>query len=749
MIFTSLAKCVTSPVAVAIASAALAACARDVVPGSGPPVAVSSASAAVTAPPTIEFYNPNNPDRWLDTLQFGNNNDAYWTQGDNAWGAGNRTRGTAPDQYEEYLGVSPMVGPDGEVALRIKWRWPYISDSDSAVKAFPSVLSGMKPGFHSSDSWFNGHPVALLDGSFAQVAPTGSTPGTFMPQQLPITALTAKFARSDVTSPTGQGQLTFDIWLQSQPGQDSGGTANSSVTHEIMIPLGNWGNYGAYPNGRPPQWFDHDAVINEKLYHVYCTKDQYGVLAYNFGYLNGHYGRAGWKMIAFVPDVTPVPAGEIDLAAFINYLKTRTDHDGTPWAQGNEYLASVELGVEPIYGTGDLVIYDYKVSPTSLAAPAAPTRVQAENAALSGSGVSVRTDYQGYEGSGFVGSFANAGDGATLSFTNVAAGTYDLRIRYHAYNVQMNNVVINGTTWNKNFPATGTDWGITTISGVALAAGTNVVSIIKDWGAIDVDYAEIAPSSDNSSGPRKIQAETGSLTGLIVETYNSGYEGSGAVGPFANAGDHATVSFTNVAAGAYDVRIRYHAKDLSVNNVVIHGTTWGQTFAATGADWGISTISGVMLPAGTNTVSISTNWGWIDVDYIEIVPSSSSSTANKVQAENGSLTGVTVDTYYVSGYEGSGAVGPFANAGDRAAVSVANVAAGSHDIHIRYHADQSEFNNVTINGISQSVAFTATGNGWAIKTLSGVGLAAGTNTVAVIKDWGWISLDYIEIVPSL
>jgi uncharacterized ubiquitin-like protein YukD len=608
-------------IAVFCASAALEACNTDIMPGSGSQaqVAVSSASAALGDPPTIPLYSPNDAEMRKDTLQFGNDNDAYWIMGDNAWGAGNLTEGPAPDQYEQYLGVSPTVGPDGEVAFRIKWRWP---QGSTEVKSYPAVLSGRKPGLYSSDSWINGHPVRLLDGTTSQTAPTGATPGTFMPQQLPIPALTTKFARSDVTPPTGQGQLTYDIWLQSAPGQDHG-FVDASITHEIMIPLGNWGNYGAYPDNRPWWWYDHDAVINGRLYHVYCTKGRDGVLRFDFGWLDGHYGRTGWKMIAFVPDVTPVPPGEIDLAAFINYLQTRTDAAGTPWAQGNEYLASVELGVEPVVGSGDLVIYDYKVSPTPPTSPNPPARIQAEDGVLSGSGMSVRTDYPGYEGSGFVGCFSDAGDRATVSFSNVAAGTYDLRIRYQAGIRQLNNVTINSTTWNESFAATGNSWAITTISGVTLPAGTTTVSITKDWGWIAVDYIELAPSSAGSGGTStatKIQAEDGSLDGVMVETYFSGYEGNGAVGPFANASDRATVSFHNVATGTYDVRIRYHASGHQMNNVVINGTTWNESFAATGDGWAIATISGVALPAGTTTVSITKDWGWIEVDYIEIVP---------------------------------------------------------------------------------------------------------------------------------
>jgi hypothetical protein len=447
---------------------------------------VSNASAASAVAPTVPLDSPGDYRRQWHHLQFGNNNDAYWME-DNAWGEGGLIEGTAPDQYEQNVGVYPPVGPNGEVAFRIKWRWP---QGSTEVKGYPAVLSGRKPGYYASNHLPGGQPVRLLDGTISYTAPSGYTPGTFMPQQLPIPALTAQFARSDVAPPTGRGQLTFDIWLQSHPGQDSG-WVNSSITHEIMIPLDNWGNYGVHPSGRNPAWYDHDAVINGRLYHVYCTKGPDGVLRYDFGWLNGNYGRYGWKMIVFQPS-TPISPGEIDLAAFINYLQTRRDAAGTPWAQGNEYLVSVELGVEPVVGSGDLVIYDYKLSPT---APARSTKVQAENGVLSGSGVSVKTDFPGYEGSGFVGSFTNTGDSATVSFTNVAAGTYDIRIRYHAGRLQENTVAINGTSRNEAFAATGSSWGIKTLSRVTLANGTNTVSIIKGWGWIDVDYIEIAPAS--------------------------------------------------------------------------------------------------------------------------------------------------------------------------------------------------------------------------------------------------------------
>jgi hypothetical protein len=52
---------------------------------------------------------------------------------------------------------------------------------------------------------------------------------------------------------------------------------------------------------------------------------------------------------------------DIPLADLLNYLSTLEDSRGVPWVQGTEYLSSVECGVEPVSGTGDLTLYNYRV----------------------------------------------------------------------------------------------------------------------------------------------------------------------------------------------------------------------------------------------------------------------------------------------------------------------------------------------------------------------------------------------------
>ena len=149
--------------------------------------------------------------------------------------------------------------------------------------------------------------------------------------------------------PTGAGHLSYDIWLQSTPTQHNG--FGKDITHEIMIPLDNWGGYGAYGN-RNPNWYDHDVTIDGMLFHVYVAKDPDGGFRPNFG--------GGWKFVVFQPD-RAIPPGTLDLAKIINYVTTRSDAFGNRWANGSEYAVSVELGVEPVDGTGDIQVQNYRV----------------------------------------------------------------------------------------------------------------------------------------------------------------------------------------------------------------------------------------------------------------------------------------------------------------------------------------------------------------------------------------------------
>jgi hypothetical protein len=213
------------------------------------------------------------------------------------------------------------------------------------------VISGRKPGYYNT--WTNpaGEAVRLLDGTQSATYPSGATPGTIFPLQLPLSSLKTSFSYNHLSAPTGHGHLSYDIWLQGTPTQVAGFSA-PPISHEIMIPLNNWGGYGQYPTGRNPGWYDHDVTLDGRVFHVYVNKGSDGSVRANFG--------GGWKFIVFQPDGA-IPPGTLNLATFINYVATRKDAFGTPWATGSEYAVSVELGVEPVDGVGDLQISNYRV----------------------------------------------------------------------------------------------------------------------------------------------------------------------------------------------------------------------------------------------------------------------------------------------------------------------------------------------------------------------------------------------------
>lgn len=310
----------------------------------GPPPTVWSSDEATM---TMSSYPANPPTAWL---QVGNSNDAYWVA-DGEWNDQTLVRGTytniTASTYEQAIGRSLIVNSVGAVACRLSWKWPYgnYSAGTQEIKAYPSILYGAKPGYSSSFSNPGGFDILLPpDNVTSTAAPSGKTPGSFLPLQLPIASLKADASFSHVAAVTGIGHLTYDIWLQSDANQRQGFNASGEVTHEIMIPLTYWGNYGAYPDSRNPGWYDHDATIDGRLWHVYFASA-------------AEFNNA-WAFIVFEPhSSTSVPSlvGTLNIHTFVNYAMSQG------WCTSANHLVSVELGIEPVAGTGDIFLTDYRV----------------------------------------------------------------------------------------------------------------------------------------------------------------------------------------------------------------------------------------------------------------------------------------------------------------------------------------------------------------------------------------------------
>jgi hypothetical protein len=233
-------------------------------------------------------------------------------------------------------------------------------------------------------------------------------------------------------------------------------------------------------------------------------------------------------------------------------------------------------------------------------------------------------------------------------------------------------------------------------------------------------------------------------TGMSVHTDLPGYEGTGFLAWFSDPGDQMTMTLPIAAVGTYDVNIRYRSLGTQQNNVIINGGAPRSETFASGDAFATKTLTNVPLQAGSNTIAITKDWGWIGVDYVEIVPAG----VARIQAENAQFSGPGNSVHTdVPGYDGTGFVAWFSEAADQLSLSFPNVAAGNYDINIRYRSLGSQQNNVVINGGAALSKTFASGDAFATMTLSAVALQAGTNTIAFTKDWGWIGIDYVEIVP--
>ncbi len=123
------------------------------------------------------------------------------------------------------------------------------------------------------------------------------------------------------------------------------------------------------------------------------------------------------------------------------------------------------------------------------------TKYEAENGILSGS-LTIQTSQPGYSGTGYVGRFENEGDKVIVGFTLEEEGNFDIYLGYAApYGEKINNLSINGNVVEVAFESSSAFQEVH-FGKVKLVAGSNSVSVIKNWGWFLFDYLRIEPNTD-------------------------------------------------------------------------------------------------------------------------------------------------------------------------------------------------------------------------------------------------------------
>jgi hypothetical protein len=380
--------------------------------------------------------------------------------------------------------------------------------------------------------------------------------------------------------------------------------------------------------------------------------------------------------------------------------------------------------------------------------PNITARYEAENATLTGT--QVATSNAGYSGTGYADGLDAAGDKITFNINAATAGGYTLKIRYSACNNQQNFVKVNGANVGGSTAFSGSSCGtwLEKTLVVSLNAGSNTIVIEKDWGYMPVDYIELTPPPATT----RYEAEKAVLTGTQVGTYYSGYSGTGYVDGLDATGDKITFSVNVAAVGGYTLKIRYTVCNDQRNFVKVNGANAGGSStvfpgAACGTGWLEKTLT-VSLNTGLNTIVIEKDWGYMPVDYIEILPLPLVTT--RYEAENATLTGTQVATYH-SGYSGTGYVDGLDAAGDKISFTVNANLSNSYILKIRYYVCNEQKNFVKVNGFdAEGASSVFPGNScgaWTDKEMT-INLNAGSNTISIEKDFGFIGVDYIEIMNS-
>lgn len=228
----------------------------------------------------------------------------------------------------------------------------------------------------------------------------------------------------------------------------------------------------------------------------------------------------------------------------------------------------------------------------------------------------------GFSGTGYVAGFDDTADSLTFSVSGLTAGSYDIGITYSAqFGDKVTTVTVNGGSPSdialKN--ATTSTWTTAKAGSYALTAGTNTVKLDSFWGYYYIDAITVVPTPakpvqnvDVSSGA-KVEAEDGTYNGVLTGTSVAGYSGTGYVESFDGATDSLTLTVTSKTQALYSLVVRYAAPyGYKQTALSLNGVSSGNVIFEDGTGlanpWKDANGGQVLLKAGTNTLTFTTNW---------------------------------------------------------------------------------------------------------------------------------------------
>ncbi|WP_245571532.1 carbohydrate-binding protein [Catelliglobosispora koreensis] len=253
--------------------------------------------------------------------------------------------------------------------------------------------------------------------------------------------------------------------------------------------------------------------------------------------------------------------------------------------------------------------------------PPGKTRYEAESAAIS-QGV-VESNHTGYTGTGFVNLDNIVGSYVQWPVPATAAGTATLTFRYANGTTadRPMDITVNGTVVANDLAFLPTpawnDWDTRTLSGISLAAGTNLIraTSASSAGGPNLDHLEVQLTPGSNTG---YQAESATISQGVVESNHAGFTGTGFVNLDNVVGSYVDFAITGPCS---QVTIRYANGTTTNRPMTVNGTT--VNFPGTGAWTTWNTVSvPLSLGAGAQSVRLTSTTvnGGPNLDRITITP---------------------------------------------------------------------------------------------------------------------------------
>ena len=246
--------------------------------------------------------------------------------------------------------------------------------------------------------------------------------------------------------------------------------------------------------------------------------------------------------------------------------------------------------------------------------------------------------------------------GLQIPYTAPADGLYDIVIRYESqYGFKLSNISIGkkdpGAEVYLNSTKTGPNFLSTKAITVRLKQGADTIIVAEGYHYYGVDYIQISPSVATQvplalSAAGRVEAEAGRTfySQAVVKDGDAAgsYSGTGYVSSFSQrtaVGSSITLPITVATAGLYQVAVGarglFDGKsfDTQVATAVSAGSKLTTMLGTASTAFNSMVVGKYNLTAGTNTITITSQTSYLDVDYVDVTATTGVATAARASAE--------------------------------------------------------------------------------------------------------------------